>query len=118
MLSHKQEKLDEKTLLNRIPNEIPQDIRRFVSAENIYDSSCSPEAKVYFIDKGNGYYLKCSGKEMLEKEYKMTDYFSPKEIGARVNKNSDLCEKEEIRLSVSACWNTHHWIVSVPGKVK
>lgn len=41
-----------KTLLNRIPNETPQDIRYFVSAANIYDSSCPPEAKVYFIDRG------------------------------------------------------------------
>lgn len=64
-----------KILLNTIPNEIPQDIRRFVSAANIYDSSCSPEAKVYFIDQGNGYYLKCSDKGMLEKECKMTEFF-------------------------------------------
>lgn len=75
-----------KTLLNRIPDEMPQDIRRFVSSANIYDSSCSPEAKVYFIDKGNGYYLKCSGKGMLEKESRMTEYFHAKGLGAEVLK--------------------------------
>jgi len=73
-----------KTLLNKIPNEMPQDIRHFVSSANIYDSSCSPEANVYFIDKGNGYYLKCSGKGMLEKEFKMTEYFYSKGFGAEV----------------------------------
>lgn len=73
-----------KTLLNTIPCEIPQDIRRFVSAASIYDCSCSPEANVYFIDKRNGYYLKCSSKGMLEKECKMTEYFYSKEIGAEV----------------------------------
>lgn len=73
-----------KTLLNRIPNEMPHDIQRFVSAANIYDSSCSPEAKVYFIDRENGYYLKCSGKGMLEKESKMTEYFYSKGLGAEV----------------------------------
>ena len=73
-----------KTLLNRIPDEMPQDIQRFVSSANIYDSSCSPEAKVYFIDKGNGYYLKCSGKGMLEKESRMTEYFHAKGLGAEV----------------------------------
>ncbi len=73
-----------KTWLNRIPNEIPQDIRRFVSGANIYDSSCSHEAKVYFIDKGNGYYLKCSGRGMLDRESKMTEYFFAKGIGAEV----------------------------------
>lgn len=73
-----------KTLLNQIPNEIPQDIRHLVSGANIYDSSCSHEAKVYFIDKGNGYYLKCSNRGMLEKEAKMTEYFYFKGIGAEV----------------------------------
>ena len=63
---------------------MPQDIQRFVSAANIYDSSCSPEAKVYFIDKGNGYYLKCSGRGMLEKESRMTKYFYAKGLGAEV----------------------------------
>lgn len=73
-----------KTLLNRIPDELPHDIQRFVSAADIYDSSCSPEAKVYFIDKGNGYYLKCSDRGMLEKESKMTEYFYSKGLGAEV----------------------------------
>lgn len=73
-----------KTLLNVIPHDLPQDILRFVSAANFYDSSCSPVANVYFIDKGKGYYLKCSGKGMLEKEYKMTEYFFSKGIGAEV----------------------------------
>lgn len=73
-----------KTRLNRIPTEIPQDIRQFISDAHIYDSSCSPEAKVYFIDKGNGYYLKCSGRGTLEKEAKMTAYFHAKGIGAEV----------------------------------
>ncbi len=72
------------TLLNRVPNEMPQDIRYFVSTANIYDRSCSPEAKVYFIDKGDGYYLKCSGKGMLEKECRMTEYFYSKGFGAEV----------------------------------
>lgn len=73
-----------KTLLNTIPEEIPQDIRCFVSGANIYDSSCSPEAKVYFIDKGSGYYLKCSGKGTLKKEAKLTEYFHSKRLGAEV----------------------------------
>lgn len=73
-----------KTLLNTIPEEIPQDIRCFVLGANIYDSSCSPEARVYFIDKGNGYYLKRSGKGTLEKEAKLTEYFHVKGFGAEV----------------------------------
>lgn len=74
----------QKTLLKGIPSDIPQNICRFISAARVYDSSCSPEAKVYFIDKGNGFYLKCSGKGTLEKEAKMTEYFNSKGLGAEV----------------------------------
>ena len=73
-----------KTLLYQIPNEIPQDIRHFVSGANIYDTSSSPGAKVYFIDKGNGYYLKYSNRGMLEKEFRMTKYFYSKGLSAEV----------------------------------
>ena len=44
--------------MNQIPSEIPQDIRRFISGSDIYDSSCSREARVYFINKENGVLLK------------------------------------------------------------
>lgn len=73
-----------KTLLDQIPNELPQDIRQFILGANIYDSSCSPDARVYFIDKGNGYYLKCSGGGKLGKEAVMTEYFHSKGLGAEV----------------------------------
>ncbi len=73
-----------KTLLDTIPNEIPQDIRSFISESDVYDSSSSNEAKVYFIDKGNGCYLKSSGKGMLERESVMTKYFHSKGLGAEV----------------------------------
>lgn len=73
-----------KLLRNKIPNEIPQDFRHLVSGADIYDSSCSPEANVYFIDRGNGYYLKHSGRGMLEKESQMTEYFYSKGFGAEM----------------------------------
>ena len=73
-----------KTLMNQIPSEIPRDIRHFISGANIYDNSCSPEARVYFIDKGNGFYLKCSCSGKLEKEAQMTAYFYSKGFGAEV----------------------------------
>lgn len=63
---------------------IPQEIRRFVSGAKIYDSSCSPEAKVYFIERDNGYYLKQAAKGTLETESKMTAYFYSKGIGPQV----------------------------------
>lgn len=73
-----------KTLINGIPKGIPQDIGRFFMSADAYDSSSSPDARVYFIDKDNGYYLKCSGKGKLRKEADMTKYFYSKGLGAGV----------------------------------
>lgn len=73
-----------KTIMNQIPSEIPQDIRRFISGSDIYDSSCSREARVYFINKENGYYLKYSEHGKLKKEAEMTEYFYSKGLSAKV----------------------------------
>ena len=74
----------QKTLINKIPDETPANLRRFISGSDIYDSSCSPEAKVYFIDKDGGYYLKHSAKGTLETESAMTKYFHSKRLGVEV----------------------------------
>jgi len=50
----------------------------------IYDSSCSKAARVIFVDKDNGYYLKCSEKGSLKKEALMTEYYYQKGLAARV----------------------------------
>ena len=47
-----------KTRLDKLPEYIPQEILRLAAGAEVYDSSCSPEARVYFIDRDNGYYLK------------------------------------------------------------
>ena len=65
----------QKTILTKVPENIPLDIYRFISGAKIYDSSSSPEARVYFIDKDNGYYLKRSAIGKLENEAQMTEYF-------------------------------------------
>ena len=64
-----------RTLIERLPETVPKEIRTIALGARIYDSSCSPEARVYFIDKDNGYYLKCSESGGLKKEAKMTAYF-------------------------------------------
>jgi kanamycin kinase len=50
----------------------------------VYDSSCSPEARVYYIERDGGYFLKCASSEMLEKEATLGDYFHKKGLGAPV----------------------------------
>lgn len=91
-----------KTLLSYIPDELPDEILRYVSGANIYDSSCSPEAKVYFIEKDAGYYLKRSDSGSLGKEAKMTEYFHSKGLGAEV---------------LSYASQSHDWLLTsaVPG---
>ena len=51
---------------------------------SIYDSSCSPEARVYFLDRDGGYYLKTCSEGSLKREAEMTAYFHRKGLGAEV----------------------------------
>ncbi len=73
-----------RTLINASDLDLPQRIKPLVENAAVYDSSCSPEAKVIFIDKDGGYYLKCAEKGSLQKEALMTEYFYKKGIGTSV----------------------------------
>ena len=68
-------------LINKFPFDTPDEIRRFSKGAKIYDSSSSPEARVYFLDTGEGYYLKVAERGALEKEAVMDGYFFNKGIG-------------------------------------
>jgi kanamycin kinase len=65
-------------------NELPQELRGFTRNAKFFDSSCSPDARVIFIDKDNGYFLKTSAKGSLKKEAEMTKYFHTKGLSAAV----------------------------------
>ena len=67
-----------RTLLNRKNIEIPDFFAPYISGATLYDSSCSCDAKVIFIDKGCGYYLKIAPKGALFNESIMADYFHKK----------------------------------------
>lgn len=73
-----------KNLIEKIPHELPVEIEKIVQGARIFDSSCSPEARVYFLDKDEGYYLKTSAAGALKAEAEMTEYFHKKGLGARV----------------------------------
>lgn len=62
----------------------PAKLRPLLSGANLYDSSCSEQAKVIFIEKDGGYFLKISQKGSLEREVKMTQYFHRKGLSANV----------------------------------
>ena len=65
-------------------NQFPSQFHPFLQDASIYDSSCSAQARVYFIDKGPGYFLKTAPKGSLVKEAAMTRYFHSKGLGAEV----------------------------------
>jgi kanamycin kinase len=73
-----------RTLINPDINSYPDDIRSFLQGADIYDSSCSPEARVIFIDKDGGYFLKSSPKGTLKKEADMTSFFHSKGLSTEV----------------------------------
>ena len=73
-----------RTLIDSLPTSIPQSAASLARGSKIYDSSCSPEARVYFIDRDGGYYLKRAAQGSLSREATMTEYFHKKGMGARV----------------------------------
>lgn len=50
----------------------------------VFDSSCSPEARVIFIDTDGGYYLKCAEKGTLATEAALTRFFHKKGLATEV----------------------------------
>ena len=50
----------------------------------IFDSSCSEEARVYYIDKECGFYLKTAPAGALEREAALTRYFHKKGLASEV----------------------------------
>ena len=73
-----------RTLIEKIPFSVPQKIGNYIHGVTVYDSSCSPEANVYFIDKDGGYYLKRAARHTLAREAEMDGYFHSRGLGARV----------------------------------
>ena len=73
-----------RTLLGNPPTDIPLEVRPLLEGVRLYDSSCSPEARVYFIDRDGGYYLKSAPKGTLATEAALTRYFHAKGLATEV----------------------------------
>jgi kanamycin kinase len=63
---------------------MPDEIRRFIGGARVFDSSCSPEARVYYIEKDEGFYLKRGAAGTLEREALLTRYFHSLGLGTEV----------------------------------
>ncbi len=73
-----------RTLINVDPSLFPAEFGELLRGADIYDSSCSPEARVYYVHKDRGYFLKVGKKGALAREALMDKYFNSKGIGAPV----------------------------------
>jgi len=72
----------------------PEELLPILSAGEAYDSSCSPEARVIYIDGDGGYFIKSAPAGALKSEAQMDAYFHRKGLGAEVllylqNENRD-----------------------------
>ena len=62
----------------------PTEFHSLLKDSQVFDSSCSPEARVIFINKDCGYYLKSAKKGALQREAEMTRFFCSKGLGTSV----------------------------------
>ena len=65
-------------------DQIPERFHELLRSATVFDSSCSQEARVMFIDAEDGYFLKSAPKGTLERENIMTRYFCGKNLAAQV----------------------------------
>lgn len=63
----------------------PYELQYYLKNSELFDSSCSKDAKVIFIKKYNCY-LKCSEKNSLKNEALLDDYFNKKGLSSKVIK--------------------------------
>ena len=73
-----------RTLTTIATGSLPMKIRALVDGAAVYDSSSSPEAQVYFIDRDGGYYLKIGEAGSLAREATMTEYFHSVGLGVKI----------------------------------
>ena len=93
-----------RTEISVAPAEFPIPFAHILQNTRVFDSSCSPEARVFYIERDGGYFLKRSASGTLEKEARQTRYFHEKGLSAQV-----LDYREE---------NGFDWLLSarVPGE--
>lgn len=70
--------------VNIDPVQFPDAFRPLLQGSAVYNSSCSQSAKVYYIDRDGGYYLKTMPKGALRREAEMTRYYHSKDLSAAV----------------------------------
>ena len=73
-----------RTLTTPDPGQFPARFHPLLERCAVYDSSCSPEARVWFLDGEAGFYLKKAPAGSLEKEAALTRFFHEKGLAPEV----------------------------------
>ena len=73
-----------RTLITPNFNDYPTVYHPLLDGARLYDSSCSPEARVVYIEKKDGLYLKSAPEGTLAREAAMTRFFHEKGFGTEV----------------------------------
>ena len=71
-----------RTVLDR--EEVPGFVRSLLAGAAVWDSSCSPMAKVWYLEKDGGFYLKRAARGTLEREAQLGRFFHRKGLGPEV----------------------------------
>lgn len=85
--------------MNRTPIQIdptafPAAYHPLLTGAPVYDSSCSPQARVWFIDRDGGYFLKASEVGSLKNEAEKTRFFHEKGLAAEVMSYATVGERD------------------------
>ncbi|MBQ8836982.1 MAG: aminoglycoside 3'-phosphotransferase [Clostridia bacterium] len=107
----------QRTLITPNLDIFPAAVKPLICGADIYDSSCSPEARVYFIDKGCGYYLKCAAKGSLKIEADLTRYFNSKGLATSVLEYISLDKDWLLTEKVSGEDCTHKMYLDEPKRL-
>ena len=73
-----------RTPVSLSPDAFPSIFLPWIKDTPLFDSSCSPEARVWFLDKEDGFYLKSAPAGSLDTEAQQTRYFHQKGLGPEV----------------------------------
>ena len=98
-------------------NDYPEKIRGYLENAKLFDSSCSPFAKVIFIDKDDGFYLKSAEKGSLKREAEMTRYFASKGLSSEVISYISVDKDYMLTSKISGEDCTYHKYTEKPEKL-
>ena len=73
-----------RTLISPDFDDFPLQFHPLMKSGQVYDSSCSADARVYFLDRDGGYYLKSAPKGNLRTEAEMTAFYHSRGLAAEV----------------------------------